>query len=400
LPPEMDFDVSSDAHFHSWDNSSLFDEVIRAQGQAPLNNDRVRASTREFFRALFRGSRSKWHWVRFSGRFMGLSEQLSAEVAEWSSSKLAPKSLRETPIPPSLSFSSVGSSSVGRYDHFHTTRVLLSGQEHISLSPPSDALFLRPYPKVHPMAGQVRTYLGPNTNTTTGARVLSTVIAAGEAVFIPAGWVHQTTTVEVSAAISFSAFPDWHRFMFEFLGASDLTLLPFLKDADKWSDSKIQEVFSVYLPELFRNVFPEPMRPPEEWFRFLSTHYYGEETLRELGSAPEPPWERQFCPKLAEDDILWNIGHVAAVEIAREFLKVDADQRSLYFLWYLERILPTTVGTVGDQSSTNTTESMVAVSRYLRACFVGEVQHPQHLSDALAEHRRAMLAKLSREAVM
>ena len=160
----------------------------------------------------------------------------------------------------------------------------------------------------------------------------SGVSTTGDALFIPAGWVHEVTAVERSLALSLLASgPEYTDFERWTSSEQRLTLLPFLAELRGSIDgARITGAFALFVARLLH-----ALALPELPRQLLAM--YSAATRAEMGILPAAPW-RMGCPAVTAADDTAAIGRAVEATAAR-LRTYDASLRSNYVLSYLENVL-------------------------------------------------------------
>lgn len=182
--------------------------------------DRVESSKQSFLRAL---NESEGKFARYGGTMNKFSPQVEEKFAFLS--EYLPIESGAHPRPLGLWLGGRHSASAPHFDSFHNLHVVMSGPKYVGLWPkPFDI-----YPATHPSARQSK------RDRKTSVEV---ELAAGDLVFVPAGWVHRfSARDEPVAAVSVTALPD----EFYVFGAFVLSpeSLPFLKTRKAWTQEDL-----------------------------------------------------------------------------------------------------------------------------------------------------------------
>lgn len=93
--------------------------------------------------------------------------------------------------------------SLAHFDTYDNRHTVLEGKKRFLLSPPGDYKLYRLHPFSHPHVRQAQVHFAnPDERFKREVRVLSAEVAAGESLLIPAGWIHQVTSLTSSIAVS------------------------------------------------------------------------------------------------------------------------------------------------------------------------------------------------------
>jgi len=345
-PSSVGFDASTDGEFAYWDNNSLLSETVRRVGAIRQGYTKVRAPRRAFFEALAQGPGSALGSVRFGGSLPTFSRDVARS--------LGPRTLELTPggqaaSPPSLWLSAAGSFSTAHYDSFHNVFIMLGGEKQMLLSPPVDAHRFHIYPGTHPLARQARKHFGRlgtprQSDLPAATRVLSTNVRGGEALFIPAGWVHHVTAVSSSTSLALTALPPEHDTFNSWMVEGSAAVLPFLATGGEWTTKRTVAALRVFTPALLKAVDfgASWSQDPLDIFANVS---YGLQTRKELGLPAELPAFRP-CSRPSKTDK--QAAEAAAAQVARRFNTFQEELRGLYIIPYLETALSKVAGAVRD----------------------------------------------------
>lgn len=381
--------------------SSVLQESARRAGQVADQGFEVRLGrARDFVEATAAVTARQpddyttaHEWVRYGGPLRNFSSEMADELArtppaargtanavrhgeeEPSTSPagpftlLAPRAGREAAPAVTLFVASAGVRSTAHYDSSANTHVLLKGRKRIELMPPLAAdgdPRLLAWPTAHPRARQLRASAGrdpsaaaaPGGDSTESAdataspdddatargrlpmpRALRAELEAGDALYIPPGWVHQVTTAERSVALSL-----WHnghefRDFTHFATHERQAMLPFVARLARPLDaSRLCAACARFVRGLLE-LLGLPALP-----RTLVAMY--DESVRRDANLPPPGQWPLGCPPVATADDAEAVD-AAAEQIAGRFRTYHAPLRPHYLLGYLENVLGLLTGLIG-----------------------------------------------------
>ena len=227
------FDASPVSEFTYWSNGSRLAEVVRSAGVRRQGYTKRTASAAHFVdatAAVLTDVSEFGRWVRYGDTLERFSRGMAAELASAAAdgdvgvelmrgaagplTRVAPRAApwgasdRGEHII-SLFLAAPGVTSTAHFDNFANTHVLLRGRKTITLAPPPTAHAAGPFaegaplhsslvwPSAHPHDRQLR-----RTDISEHASAATIELQAGDALFIPSGWVHQVTALERSFALS------------------------------------------------------------------------------------------------------------------------------------------------------------------------------------------------------
>jgi len=342
-PSTVAFDASSSGEFAYWDNASLLAPAVRSAGLLRQGYRKVRARRRDFFKALTQGSDSALGSVRFGGKVADFSSDAARGLAA-RARELAPGGPAASA--PSLWLSAGGSYSTAHYDSFHNLFIMLGGEKHVLLSPATDAPLFHIYPGTHPLARQARRHFG-QAEAPASARVLAASVRGGEALFIPAGWLHHVTARSAAVSLALTVLPQEHHDFNAWMVEGGGSVLPFLAAAGAWDTPRLAAALRAFTPALLESVeFGEAWaRREEDPLETFVNVNYGIQTRRELGWPPRLPAYGPCGQPGAADR---EAARAAAAQVARRFNAFQEELRGLYIMPYLETALSRVAGAERD----------------------------------------------------
>jgi hypothetical protein len=124
------------------------------------------------------------------------------------------------------------------YDNLHT---VVEGTKRFLLSPPADYVHYHMFPFSHPHVRQTQVHFKlPTKEFRQQVRVVVADVSAGEALFVPAGWMHQVHSITRSIAISVVSDTSEFGLYNAWLGSEEglLPLLP-TQQWKRWKQSRL-----------------------------------------------------------------------------------------------------------------------------------------------------------------
>ena len=252
--------------------------------------------------------------------------------------------------PPGLWLGARNTSSAAHYDSFHNLHLVIAGTKRVSLESPTLST-LRRYdirPATHPEARQARVDRFPAAND-----AAFVTLEQGDAVFIPAGFVHRFATTTPAAAISWTALPREYSHFQRWMGDQIGEILPFMV-ADtarpkEWNVARFSASLAVFVTALF-----EKLGQPELLSDYVG-RAYGKELRADLRlpSIGQRLPQRHFfgtekggttaCPVASDAD--FRAAREAAAIVTRRFkLNFRPALWPLYVQNYLDNIIGTLAG--------------------------------------------------------
>ena len=232
-----------------------------------------------------------------------------------------------------------GVTSTAHFDSFDNLFLVLSGSKRIRLSPPHHAASLGCRPMTHPSARQLRMGLDEVGLAAVGEpriRVVEAHLEPGEAVYIPAGWVHELTASAASVALSLKSLPhEYYDFNRWATGANrQEQLLPFLSSTPvggQWTKQLMAAALARFVPTLVGTLALDasPLHDLRD--------SYGNATRLEAGLTGGFLWDG-FCEGEAvpvDDEVIAT----AVAQVSARLLTYRAAVRAHYVGAYLENVL-------------------------------------------------------------
>ncbi|KAH8063030.1 sulfuric ester hydrolase [Aureococcus anophagefferens] len=250
--------------------------------------------------------------ARYGGDAAAISVHLAADIDRAAWKHAAFLWLQEpggTPRAPGLWAGGPSSASFPHFDLFSNLYTVLAGSKEVVLAPPSTAApGFRVHPATHPRARQARV-----DGFASGAvpATLRATLRAGDAVFIPSGWIHRFTVGADGAAVATTANPPEFKYFDAWVRDSRRTT-PYATAETKDFVASTRAFAGALVVELLG-----PDGAAALWREFLEA--YAPETRAEVGlpprrSRPVPP-----CPEAGADDAARQRRRRAAAEFRRAF---------------------------------------------------------------------------------
>ena len=269
-----------------------------------------------------------------------------------------------------------GVSSAAHWDSFDNTHVLLAGQKRVLLAPPAAAARVGAWPSTHPHARQGRLSLAAlqaarEAGSLRGLAVREAVLSPGEALFVPAGWLHEVRASAPSLALSLTALsPEFGDFT-KWSSTQRAELLPFQRDRwgrqEKWDAARLAAALGSFVPALLAELGVAHLALPSQLLAV-----YSAEARHEMGL---PPYGEAWPPGCAASRAQDAAPIAAAVaEVAARFGLYDAPLLPSYLLIYLENVLAR-LGTASGQGRREkpTPSSIIgAMLAFVETCLVGD----------------------------
>ncbi|KAJ1460767.1 hypothetical protein M885DRAFT_509202 [Pelagophyceae sp. CCMP2097] len=320
--------------FHYWDNSTVLRPWLKRQRQTHL---RVSATGAAFVSAAARGDA-----VRFGGSLRKFSAQLD-RLAVDRFLALVPKEPSSSMRAIGLWAGAAGTESAPHYDSFHNFHIILAGTKDVALAAPADVDRFLPHSAAHPGARQAQRDAFRDDAFGGGGAALPAraTLQAGDAVFVPAGWVHRFSVgAQPAMALSLTALPrEYGRFDAWVRRGSSATL-PHLAQPGPWPRARLVATLDVFVQELVRL-----LKPPEKNATFARdvllgvVESYGFEERRDLGLTQRAD-ARFKCRRANAFDL--DLAQAAARQVAAVFTnEFRPALRLLYLRPYLENVLTT-----------------------------------------------------------
>jgi len=291
--------------------------------------------------------------VRYGGEVSEFSREIARSIEGPALSALAPQS--GTASRRSLWLGTPGSFSTAHYDNFHNVFVMLSGEKEFLLSPPTDAPLFKIFPGTHPLARQARRHWGRRSlqqegapaslaNATAGprdARLLAVTLHSGEALFLPAGWLHHVTALSTAVSVALTSNPVEHG-EFNSWMVQGYEVLPFISDG--WTMGRMIASLRVFIPALLRDLGfgSEPRLANWDPLRIMVSDSYGQETRKEIGIPLRLPEFHLGCVDASADDR--KAAEDGAAKVAARFKEFQEDLMPIYIMPYLETALSKVAG--------------------------------------------------------
>ena len=306
--------------FRYWDNNSVLAAEALARPVA-TDDDAHRVRTTPSGRSLLaavrgagaaaRSGGDSGAAARYGGDAAAISVHLAADIDRAAWKHAAFLWLQEpggTPRAPGLWAGGPSSASFPHFDLFSNLYTVLAGSKEVVLAPPSTAAAgFRVHPATHPRARQARV-----DGFASGAvpATLRATLRAGDAVFIPSGWIHRFTVgADAALAVATTANPPEFKYFDAWVRDSRRTT-PYATAETKDFVASTRAFAGALVVELLG-----PDGAAALWREFLEA--YAPETRAEVGlpprrSRPVPP-----CPEAGADDAARAAD--AAVAAAAEF---------------------------------------------------------------------------------
>ena len=388
-PQALEYDESHEANFTYWDNSSLFAAAVRERGVRAQRHTRQVANG-SAFAALALGAGAGW--VRYGGSLRAFSQNLADELqaggktAAGALARVAPAAWRSggggggggdggDGDGVALWAAAEGVSSAAHWDSFDNTHVLLAGQKRVLLAPPAAAARVGAWPSTHPHARQGRLSLAAlqaarEAGSLRGLAVREAVLSPGEALFVPAGWLHEVRASAPSLALSLTALsPEFGDFT-RWSSTQRAELLPFQRDRwgrqEKWDAARLAAALGSFVPALLGELGVAHLALPSQLLAV-----YSAEARHEMGLPPHgEAWPPGCAAPRAQDAAPIA---AAVVEVATRFGLYDAPLLPSYLLIYLENVLARLGTASGGRREKPTPASVLgAMLAFVETCLVGD----------------------------
>ena len=316
--------------FTYWDNNTLLASAALERNVARSHAVRVAPSGRALVNAVRAAG------TRYGGTGHGVSPALGNDLsgARWTAAAAA--FLAEagaTPRSPGLWAGAPSSRSFPHFDSFSNVYAVLAGAKTLDLAPPAEAPRFAIHPATHPRARQARVDAFSEVARGRLAGAHSVALGAGDAAFIPPGWLHRFTVTAggPALAVSTTALPPEFTHFDSWVRDRPRTA-PFLRDTSRpWTHPRLVAVLGAFAPAL-----AEALGASRVLAEFLAA--YGPETRAELGM---PPARSRFipdCPPIDAADAALAAASAAAV--AAEFTAAYRPELvPLYLAPFLENVL-------------------------------------------------------------
>merc|ERR1712150_72824 len=159
-------------------------------------------------------------------------------------------------------------------------------------------------------------------------------IASGEALFIPAGWLHHMVARAPSVSIALTTLPQEFADFNNWMLAPAKERLPFLSE-DQWTIEELASALRVFLPALLEELgFGTDTTAPRYPLRLLVDASFGRAVRPELG-IEATSWK---CSKATAGRK--HAALVAANMTAKRFkASISDENRVLYIMPYLETVI-------------------------------------------------------------
>ena len=389
---EFEFDVSETPEITYWDNNSLFATAVREGDVRKQMHTRVTGNG-SVFAAAVRGGDGQG-WARYGGALHGFSPAMArqlkgsaADVAAGGLSRVAPFPWRDGEGggggggKVSLWAAAAGVTSSAHFDSFDNTHVLLAGRKRVLLAPPAATARLGVWPSTHPHARQAHRSLAAEPAAADAASgpvaAHELVLSPGEALFIPAGWVHEMTAVEPACALSLTSlgleFHDFNRWA----TTDRARLVPFMSAGNgRWDASRLAAALAAYVPALLDALGLADRGLPAQLLAM-----YSASTRAEMGLPPRAPWKHGCAGAAAADAAAAaprksrdaELVGAAVAEVAARFELYEAELLPNYVLLYLENVLPRLGSASARAWAKPTPASMIgAMLDFVESCLVGD----------------------------
>ena len=279
----IEYDASVDSRFTYWDNATALAPEVRTIGVASQGYMKVRGSPASFLKRAISASDATGR-VRYGSSLAAFSSTAGAQLglklpqqqqqqqqhdSGGRLSALSPAGEREATAV-GLWISAAGVTSTYHFDRGDNLHIVLTGEKTVRLAPPSLESFasLGIRPCTHPNGRQARrapaeVSAEAAANTTAekvpsaAVHAISTVLTAGSAVFMPAGWLHelQTGSAGPAAALSLTSRPFEDVDFTAFISDVDQHA-PFIREAfgGEYSRRTARGALLVYVPALLREL--------------------------------------------------------------------------------------------------------------------------------------------------
>ena len=397
---EFEFDVSETPEITYWDNNSLFATAVRERDVRKQLHTRVTGNGSVFVAAA-RGGEGQG-WARYGGALHGFSPAMARQLKGSAPQAVAAGDLsRVAPFPwrdgkgsdgggggggggggkVSLWAAAAGVTSRAHFDSFDNTHVLLAGRKRVLLAPPAATARLGVWPSTHPHARQAHRSLAadPVAAKAAAAPVAAheLVLSPGEALFIPAGWVHEMTAVEPACALSLTSlgleFHDFNRWA----TTERAQLVPFMSAGNgRWDASRLAAAFAAYVPALLKALGLADRGLPAQLLAM-----YSASTRVEMGLPPRAPWKHGCGAAVAADAATAaprksrdaELVAAAVAEVAARFGLYETELLPNYVLLYLENVLPRLGSASARAWEKPTPASMIgAMLDFVESCLVSD----------------------------
>ena len=352
LPKTVTCDVSHESGQMTYRDESAWREgksgPAAGVGQEAIGMqtyDIERMPRKRFLRAIEQGR----PWVRYGGDMRKWGPKLSADVAGWERLLVeSPRALealvsaedgvllpREEQLRSQLNIW-VGSENITTTAHFDPQDnlfVQLEGWKRFTISPPSDFSLFDPFPISHPHTRQTQVHFHSSEPLPDSVRVLSIDLGPGEALFLPAGWVHAVEALTPTISVSVVA-PTAEVALFDNLqNAGPLWTMPFV-EGDGWPIARVVTAFSVFIPGLLRELAPR--LGGFDAVEVVVQRMWSTKVRKELGlDCPYPCKMRRYdCGEITDDT---RAAATRAIPIAaRRFAPIRDETLPTFVTMYIE----------------------------------------------------------------
>ena len=312
--------------FRYWDNATLLATSIDHDMVGQLHGKVDETDRRRAIDAIFATTtKTKRIAARYGGPIAAFAEEL--DIPLWHViGKYVPKEIHATTRRIGLWLSGPRTASSPHYDSFHNFYTVVAGEKIIQLAPPTEAQkSFDCYPATHPEARQAKVdAFAPKRPTETrgpptrGKRykkpaeetklkdAMTVRLRPGDAVFIPAGWIHRISVApghRPAAAVSVTTLPnEFHHFD---TWVRQPSAIPFLH-GKVWSPRQLNSALRRFVNQIHQKIFvdtnettefasPRAFFHTDTIFRDLVRRSYDSETRRSVG-LPTLEEERGSCP--------------------------------------------------------------------------------------------------------
>ena len=280
----IEYDAKDGARFTYWDNATALASGVRTTGVASQGYTKVRGSVGAFLKRALSADGGR---VRYGSSLASFSRDASERVG----GRLSPLSsagVDGTSVV-GLWVSAAGVTSTFHFDRWDNLHYILTGEKTVRLAPPSLNAFatLGIRPCTHPHGRQARRApaeqeeVESESSSSSSTRAISTVVTAGQAVFMPAGWLHelQAGSDGAAAALSLTSQPYEVRDFEGFIKDSSQHA-PFIEEAlaGDQSPKAFASALLIYMP-----VFLSALNIDVSELHAAFSAGYSADTLREAG---------------------------------------------------------------------------------------------------------------------
>jgi hypothetical protein len=203
-----------------------------------------------------------------------------------------------------------------------------------------------------------------------GLAVREAVLSPGEALFVPAGWLHEVRASAPSLTLSLTALsPEFGDFT-RWSSTQRAALLPFQRDRwgrqEKWDAARLAAALGSFVPALLGELGVAHLALPSQLLAV-----YSAEARHEMGL---PPYGEAWPPGCAAPRAQDAAPIAAAVaEVAARFGLYDAPLLPSYLLIYLENVLARLGTASGGRREKPTPASVLgAMLAFVETCLVGD----------------------------